>query len=66
MNTILTDTTHSNLFDFAQFLAQQAGADQLKREFDKAYCLERYRVKLAAMNREQWPRVSECPKVSDD
>lgn len=57
--------TNQNLLDFAQFLASQPDADQLKREFDAAYHLARYEVKQASKKNGQWLKVSECPKMSE-
>ncbi len=55
-----------NLLDFAQFLASQPNADELKRQFDKAYHLARYEVKLNEKCQKRWARVSECPEMRED
>ena len=61
----LQTTVTSNLLDFAQFLASQPNADELKRQFDAAYHLARYQVKLNEKCQKRWLKVSECKRMNE-
>jgi hypothetical protein len=65
MNDNLQNCIGQDLLDFAQFLASQSNADELKREFDKAYQMARYEAKQASKEKGRWMKISECPRMSD-